>query len=87
MILIKISIPDDTLQNCTLELATLGELKLVERPSPLVLGPRDFANIRASIKVASTENGVIFGNIGRVNTRYDFTLLDAEFLNLFDFSV
>jgi len=54
---------NDTLQNCQLELATLGDLKLVERPQSLVLGPHDFANIRASIKVASTENGVIFGNI------------------------
>ncbi len=56
---------DDTLQNCTLELATLGDLKLVERPPSIVLGPQDFTNIRASIKVASTENGVIFGNIGK----------------------
>lgn len=56
---------DDTLQNCTLELATLGDLKLVERPQSIVLGPQDFTNIRASIKVASTENGVIFGNIGK----------------------
>lgn len=56
----------DTLQNCTLELATLGDLKLVERPQPIVLGPQDFTNIRASIKVASTENGVIFGNIGEI---------------------
>ncbi|XP_022117722.2 coatomer subunit beta [Pieris rapae] len=54
---------DDTLQNCTVELATLGELRLVERPSPLVLAPRDFATIRAHVKVASTENGIIFGNI------------------------
>ncbi|CAK8683401.1 unnamed protein product [Clavelina lepadiformis] len=53
----------DTLQNCTLELATLGDLKLVEKPSPLTLGPHDFANIKASVKVASTENGLIFGNI------------------------
>ncbi|CAK1551519.1 unnamed protein product [Leptosia nina] len=54
---------DDTLQNCTVELATLGELRLVERPAPLVLAPRDFATIRAHVKVASTENGIIFGNI------------------------
>lgn len=54
----------DTLQNCTLELATLGDLKLVEKPQPLVLAPHDFANIKASVKVASTENGIIFGNIG-----------------------
>lgn len=93
----------DTLQNCTLELATLGQcslfcssphsmvlcfsqvmliqqstfskftkcippigdLKLVEKPSPLTLAPHDFANIKANVKVASTENGIIFGNIGK----------------------
>ncbi|XP_022920365.1 coatomer subunit beta [Onthophagus taurus] len=53
----------DTLQNCTLEIATLGDLKLVEKPQPVVLAPNDFCNIKANIKVASTENGIIFGNI------------------------
>lgn len=56
---------EDTLQNCTLELATLGDLKLVERPQPIVLAPRDFATIKANVKVTSTENGIIFGNIGK----------------------
>lgn len=55
----------DVLQNCTLELSTLGDLKLVEKPQPIVLAPHDFANIKASVKVASTENAVIFGNIGK----------------------
>lgn len=41
----------DTLQNCTLELATLGDLKLVEKPQPVVLAPRDFCNIKANVKV------------------------------------
>ncbi|KAI4459949.1 coatomer subunit beta [Holotrichia oblita] len=53
----------DTLQNCTLEIATLGDLKLVEKPQPIVLAPNDFCNIKANVKVASTENGIIFGNI------------------------
>lgn len=53
----------DTLQNCTLEIATLGDLKLVEKPQPVVLAPKDFCNIKANVKVASTENGIIFGNI------------------------
>lgn len=43
----------------------LGDLKLVEKPSPLTLAPHDFANIKANVKVASTENGIIFGNIGK----------------------
>lgn len=42
-----------------------GDLKLVEKPQPLLLAPHDFCNIKANIKVASTENGIIFGNIGR----------------------
>ena len=53
----------DTLQNVTLELATLGDLKLVERPTPVVMGPLDFCSIKANVKVSSTENGIIFGNI------------------------
>ncbi|CAH8616244.1 unnamed protein product [Dicrocoelium dendriticum] len=53
----------DTLQNVTLELSTLGDLRLVEKPSPLTIAPQDFANIKANIKVSSTENGIIFGNI------------------------
>ncbi|KAI4459952.1 coatomer subunit beta [Holotrichia oblita] len=53
----------DTLQNCTLEIATLGDLKLVEKPQPMVLPPNDFCNIKANVKVASTENEIIFGKI------------------------
>ncbi|CAF0985403.1 unnamed protein product [Didymodactylos carnosus] len=53
----------DTLQNLTLELATLGDLKLVEKPQSITMAPHDFTNIKANIKVTSTENGIIFGNI------------------------
>merc|ERR1712170_7641 len=45
---------NDTLQNVTLELATLGDLKLVEKPSPVVMGPLDFCSIKANVKVSST---------------------------------
>ncbi|VDK43527.1 unnamed protein product [Anisakis simplex] len=53
----------DTLQNVCLELSTAGDLKLVDKPTPLTLGPHDFANIKATVKVASTESGVIFSAI------------------------
>lgn len=53
----------DTLQNLTLELATLGDLKLTEKTSSHTLAPHDFANIKANVKVSSTETGIIFGNI------------------------
>jgi coatomer subunit beta len=53
----------DTLQNLTLELATMGDLKLVERLQQHTLAPGASRVIRANIKVSSTETGVIFGNI------------------------
>lgn len=53
----------DTLQNLCLELATLGDLKLCERPKNYNLGPFDSKRIKANIKVSSTETGIIFGNI------------------------
>ncbi|GBG62046.1 hypothetical protein CBR_g28522 [Chara braunii] len=53
----------ETLQNLCLELATMGDLKLVERPQNYTLGPEASKEIRANIKVSSTETGVIFGNI------------------------
>ena len=52
-----------TLQNVCLELATMGDLKLVERPQNYTLGPGQSKMIRANIKVSSTESGVVFGNI------------------------
>ena len=53
----------ETLQNLTVEFATLGDLKVVERPPTQNVGPHDFINLQATIKVSSTDTGVIFGNI------------------------
>ncbi|BGP38302.1 coatomer subunit beta [Rhodotorula kratochvilovae] len=53
----------ETLQNLTCEFATLGDLRLLERPVPYTLGPQSFQSVKATIKVSSTETGVIFGNI------------------------
>ena len=53
----------DTLQNLSVEFATLGDLKVVERPTTQNLGPHDFQNVQATIKVSSTDTGVIFGNV------------------------
>ena len=41
---------NDTLQNLTLELSTLGEHKLLDKPRPITLAAQDFANICANIK-------------------------------------
>jgi len=41
----------------------MGDLKLVERPQNYTLAPESSKQIKANIKVSSTETGVIFGNI------------------------
>lgn len=41
----------DTLQNLCLDFATLGDLKLVERPTIHTLAPHSFLSIKATIKV------------------------------------
>jgi coatomer subunit beta len=62
---------DEPLQNVSLELSTMGDLKLVERPQPFTLPPFGTHSLRASIKVSSTETGVIFGNIVYETARSD----------------
>jgi coatomer subunit beta len=61
---------NETMQNLCLELATMGDLKLVERPQNYMLGPGQQTVIRANIKVSSTETGAIFGNIVYESTGY-----------------
>ena len=53
----------DTLQNLTVELGTVGDLRLCERPQTYTLAPAEEVIIKANMKVSSTEAGVIFGNI------------------------
>ncbi|KAK1403711.1 Coatomer subunit beta [Heracleum sosnowskyi] len=53
----------ETLQSMCLELATMGDLQLVDRPQNYTLAPESSRQIKTNIKVSSTETGVIFGNI------------------------
>eukprot|EP00614_Pseudopedinella_elastica_P006800 CAMPEP_0172593566 /NCGR_PEP_ID=MMETSP1068-20121228/12783_1 /TAXON_ID=35684 /ORGANISM="Pseudopedinella elastica, Strain CCMP716" /LENGTH=961 /DNA_ID=CAMNT_0013391161 /DNA_START=28 /DNA_END=2913 /DNA_ORIENTATION=- len=70
----------NTLTNLTVELATMGDLKLVERPTSLTIGPLDQRTIRANIKVSSTETGHIFGTIVYDNA----STAEKHFINLND---
>jgi coatomer subunit beta len=45
------------------ELSTMGDMKIVERPQAHTVGPLDQVTIRASMNVSSTETGHIFGTI------------------------
>lgn len=51
------------LNNLQIELATMGDLKIVERPQTYTIGPGEQRTIKANIKVSSTETGHIFGTI------------------------
>jgi len=53
----------DTLQNVLVELSTQGDLKIVDRPVAVTLTPGQQMTVHASIKVASTETGIIFGYV------------------------
>ena len=53
----------ETLQNLSLEFATLGDLKLVERPTTQNIAPHAFLSLQATVKVSSADTGVIFGSI------------------------
>ena len=54
---------NETIKNLTLELAVEGELKLVEKPQVANVAPMQSVNLRALVKVNSTEAGIIFGNL------------------------
>jgi coatomer subunit beta len=51
------------LTNVSVELAAVGDLKIVDRPQACSLPPGGSQNIKTSIKVSSTETGHVFGNI------------------------
>ncbi|KAJ2597972.1 coatomer subunit beta [Coemansia sp. RSA 1721] len=65
-ILLDIMIVNQTntmLRNLSVEFSTLGDLKLVEKPTSYNVAAYSFSSVKASIKVSSTETGVIFGTI------------------------
>merc|ERR1712087_920880 len=61
--LLMVNRTSETLQNVLVELSTQGDLKLVDRPASVTLAPGQQLMTYASIKVASTETGVIFGYV------------------------
>ncbi|KAH1394067.1 hypothetical protein KXX50_005078 [Aspergillus fumigatus] len=78
----------ETLQNLSVEFATLGDLKVVERPTTHNLGPRDFLNVQATVKVSSTDTGVIFGNIvydGASSTETHVVILNDIHADIMDY--
>ncbi|TID15797.1 hypothetical protein CANINC_004326 [Pichia inconspicua] len=52
-----------TLRNLTVEFATLGDLKVIDKPTSNNIAPHGFHRVQTTIKVSSADTGVIFGNI------------------------
>eukprot|EP01068_Selenidium_serpulae_P002825 Selendium_serpulae@DN2696_c0_g1_i3.p1 len=61
--LLVINRTKETLQNVNAELSTHGDLKLVDRPAAVTLAGGESTAMFASIKVQSTETGIIFGHV------------------------
>ncbi|KAI4214537.1 MAG: hypothetical protein LQ351_002954 [Letrouitia transgressa] len=78
----------ETLQNLSVEFATLGDLKVVERPTTQNLGPQDFQNVQTTVKVSSTDTGVIFGNVvydGSSATESNVVILNDVHVDIMDY--
>lgn len=52
-----------TLPNINFEFLTQGNLKLIDKPIATTLKPESTTTLKASLKVSSTDNGVIYGYI------------------------
>ena len=78
----------ETLQNLSVEFATLGDLKVVEKPTTQNLGPHDFLNVQCTIKVSSTDTGVIFGNVvydAKASTDSNVVILNDVHVDIMDY--
>lgn len=78
----------ETLQNLSVEFATLGDLKVVERPTTQNLGPHAFQSVQSTVKVSSTDTGVIFGNVvydGASSTETNVVILNDVHVNIMDY--
>lgn len=78
----------NTLTNVSLELATMGDLKIVERPQMFTIGPLDEKKMKANIKVSSTETGHIFGTIvfdNASNAQKSYVTLNDIQLDIMDY--
>lgn len=53
----------ETLRNLHVEFATLGDLKVLDKPTTQNIPAHGFFKIQTTIKVTSADTGVIFGNI------------------------
>lgn len=77
-----------TLRNLSVEFATLGDLKVVDKPATANIGPHGFHKIQTTIKVTSADTGVIFGNIvydGQHSDESTIVILNDVHVDIMDY--
>merc|ERR1711972_914979 len=86
--LLVVNRTNEVLQNVLVELSTQGDLKIVDRPVAVTLSPGQQTTVHASIKVASTETGVIFGYVTyekKSATDKECTVLNELHVDILDY--
>lgn len=77
-----------TLRNLSVEFATLGDLKVVDKPATANIGPHGFHKISVTVKVTSADTGVIFGNIvydGQHSDESTIVILNDVHVDIMDY--
>lgn len=77
-----------TLRNLSVEFATLGDLKVIDKPATANIGPHGFYKVQSTIKVSSADTGVIFGNIvydGQHSDESTIVILNDVHIDIMDY--
>lgn len=77
-----------TLRNLSVEFATLGDLKVVDKATTANIGPHGFYKIQTTVKVTSADTGVIFGNIvydGQHSDESTIVILNDVHVDIMDY--
>lgn len=77
-----------TLRNLSVEFATLGDLKVVDKPATANIGPHGFHKISVTVKVTSADTGVVFGNIvydGQHSDESTIVILNDVHVDIMDY--
>lgn len=77
-----------TMRNLTVEFATLGVYKVIDRPAPANVGPHGFHRVSVTFKVPSADTGVLFGNIvydGQHSDESNIVILNEVTIDVMDY--
>lgn len=77
-----------TMRNLTAEFATLGDIKIVDRPASTNLGPHGFHRLSVTFKVSAADTAIIFGNIvydGQHSDESNIVILNEIRVDIMDY--